>query len=76
MGVSELIAEIGDDKIMMQSVDCSILRVKKSTKHKDTELTIATDQSYLDGGKIGLVLWVSNDDYKAAISRLKDKGDL
>lgn len=75
IGISELIAEVGDDKITLQNVLHNLLDVKSGTENAILSLStspeigidLATAAAF--GGvpkKTGLVLWIATDDLEEA----------
>ena len=68
IGLSELIAEIGNDNLLMQPIDQSLVSMNKRRDHN--ELAFATDQDFdLNGTKqFGMVIWID----RAELTRAKD----
>lgn len=68
-GICELIAVIGNDAVTYQLVNNSISNIKK--KRDCTEVSFLTNELspndvMANSGKIGIVVWVSREDYTAA----------
>lgn len=68
-GICELIAEIGNESVTYQIVNNSISNIKK--KRDCTEVSFLTNEFtpndvMANSGKIGIVVWVSREDYTAA----------
>lgn len=75
MNINKVISNIDPDRTMYQLLDSSVLKAK-STHHGDTEITFATVASnpaeMTNGcGKLGIILWVDREDYKAAVHKVK-----
>lgn len=68
-GICELIAAIGNDSVTYQIVNNSISNIKK--KRDCTEVSFLTSELtpndvMMDSGKVGIVVWVSREDYAVA----------
>ena len=68
MNLLELIEKIGVDKIRVQTVQSSMVKCVDKKRTKDTEVTIATNETTTtdmmsNTGKVGIVMWISRDDY-------------
>lgn len=72
-GICELIAAIGNDSVTYQIINNSISNIKK--KRDCTEVSFLTNELspndvMTDSGKVGIVVWVSREDYTAARSKI------
>ena len=71
--LSDILKEMGDD-VRVQFLSQSVVDVKDKKRTKDTEITFATAEvdcnSFARGNKSGIVIWVDNDKYNAAIEKL------
>jgi len=72
-GICELIAAIGNEAVAYQIVNNSISNIKK--KRDCTEVSFVTNQLtpndvMTDSGKIGIVVWVSREDYTSARNKI------
>lgn len=65
MSIIELLNKVGIENVKVQPLNTSLTN-SRETKHKDTELTFATNQLSttdvaMGTGPIGLVLWIPRD---------------
>jgi len=69
--MSELIAFVGDDSIVFQNLDQSM--VSANSGKSGTKITFGTQEPLvMDGTKrLGLVLWFDRDTIKAALKQAK-----
>lgn len=71
--LSDILREMGDD-LRVQFLSESVVKVTDKKRTKDTEITFATAEvdcnSFGRGNKSGIVIWVDNDKYNAAIEKL------
>lgn len=72
-GICELIAAIGNDAVTYQLVNSSISNIKK--KRDCTEVSFLTNELtpndvMTNSGKVGIVVWVSREDYTAARNKI------
>lgn len=71
--LSDILKEMNDD-FRVQFLSESVVKVTDKKQTKDTEITFATAEvdcnSFARGGKSGIVIWVDNDNYNAAIEKL------
>jgi len=69
--MSELIAFVGDDSIVFQNLDQSM--VSANSGKGGTKITFGTQEPLvMDGTKrLGLVLWFDRDTIKAALEHVK-----
>jgi len=71
MELSKLISTIGEDNLMLQSIDGSLVKSVDKKRTKDTELTIATNQVNTNdavrrSGKVGIIVWFDRDQFNEA----------
>jgi hypothetical protein len=68
-GIVELLAEIGNDNLMIQPIDGSLVSMNKRKEHN--ELAFATEQPFdINGTKqFGMVVWIDRDE----LTRAKNK---
>lgn len=72
-GICELIAAIGNDSVTYQIINNSISNIKK--KRDCTEVSFLTNELspndvMTDSGKVGIVVWVSREDYTSARNKV------
>ena len=72
-GICDLIAAIGNDAVTYQIVNSSISNIKK--KRDCTEVSFLTNELtpndvMTNSGKVGIVVWVSREDYSAARNKI------
>ena len=77
MNISELIEIVGDENVIYQSVQGSLVGVKDKKRTRDTEVTIATSQINAndvacDREKVGIIIWIDRESYEKA----KIRGEL
>ena len=74
--LSDILKEMNDD-VKVQFLSQSVVRFADKKRTKDTEITFATNEvdcnSFGCGNKSGIVIWVDNDKYNAAIEKLLNK---
>ncbi|MAX33699.1 MAG: hypothetical protein CME72_11625 [Halomonadaceae bacterium] len=70
IGLSELIAEIGNERLMMQPIDQSLVSMNKRKDYN--EIAFATEQDFdLNGtSQFGMVIWVDRDELTKARDKL------
>lgn len=73
MTLTDLVNELGNESAKVQLLESSVIRMKKNKKHGDEEITFATEQSLLDGGKTALVVWYDKSEFNEALSKLKEQ---
>ena len=75
IGISELLAQVGDDKITLQNLSHDLLDVRMATDNAVVSFStspeigndLATAAAFGGGSKkTGLILWIGTDDLKAA----------
>lgn len=74
-GISELLSVIGNDNIEYQILANSIVDVKVSKRDKCNHVKFATNNmspnDLISGnGKVGIVIWVSQDDFNSALQNI------
>ncbi|MFK3862600.1 hypothetical protein [Pseudoalteromonas rhizosphaerae] len=74
MNISNLINRVGDENVMYQSVQGSLVGVKDKKREGDTEVTIATTQINANDvacntGKVGIIVWINRDSYEKALNK-------
>jgi hypothetical protein len=69
-GLTDLIAEIGDDNIEFQQLSQCMLGFKSSKKHGDCEVRFATGRDKIDSGKEAVVIWVDKDVFHSALAKV------
>lgn len=73
MGITELLALIGDDKIRFQNLNNCLHGNQSAKKNGETLLSFVTDQSLHDvtitGEVTGLVLWIKTKDLNKALRK-------
>lgn len=72
-GICELIAAIGNEAVAYQLVNSSISNIKK--KRDCNEVSFLTNELspndvMTNSGKVGIVVWVSREDYAAARNQI------
>lgn len=75
-GIVELLTEIGNEKIEHQQISKCMTGVKDKKRDKCTEISFVTDaitaNDVMRGGeKVGIVIWVSRNDYSNAFEKIK-----
>ncbi len=69
-GIVELLAEIGNDNLMIQPIDDSLVSMKKRKEYN--ELAFATEQPFSLSGteQFGLVVWIDRDELMRAKNKV------
>lgn len=77
--LTDILKKIGDESITLQFLGDSTVNIKDKKRTKDTEITFATSvvdcNSFIDGGKAGIVLWVDKNEYNSAVAKLNQEGE-
>lgn len=73
--LSDIIAEMNDD-VKVQFLHEPVVKVADKKRTADTEITFATGEvdcnSFYEGKKVGIVVWVDRDEYNKAITKLNN----
>lgn len=75
--ITELLTEVGDDKLNFQLIHQCMTGITKK-KSGESEVKFLTDAMTPDdvmsgGGRVGLVIWIERDDYRDAINKIKEQ---
>lgn len=74
--LSDIIKEMGNNVNVQFLTECSV-DIKNKKKTQDTEITFATNEvdcnTFLNGDKVGMVIWFSREDYNSAVTKLNYK---
>lgn len=74
--LTEVLNHIGDDKLKVQYLHDSTVKIVDKKKTQDTEITFATDavdcSTFYGGNKTALIVWLDVEDYNNATKVLKE----
>lgn len=77
--LTDILKEIGDESIDLQFLGNSTVNIKDKKRTNDTEITFATSivdcNSFIDGNKAGIVIWVDKSEYNSAVEKLNQEGE-
>ncbi|WP_372944037.1 hypothetical protein [Shewanella sp.] len=74
-GITELLNVIWNDNIEYQMLASSLVDIKRSTRNSCNHVKFATNSMSPDDlvngdGKVGIVVWVSQDDFNSALQNI------
>lgn len=70
-GLTDLIAEIGDENIEFQQLSQCMTKFKSNKTHGDCEVTFATGRDKIDSGKEAVVIWVDKELFYSSLANVK-----